>query len=64
MAKQIERTRSKPPILRRAVYGLALVVVAVLAIHLALGLIMTVFWTVLIAAVVITVGVLVVKTVL
>jgi uncharacterized membrane protein len=52
MARQIERARSKPPILRRVTAGLVLVVIAVLAVHLALGLIMTVFWIALIVAVV------------
>lgn len=52
MARQIERTRSKPPILRRMTAGLVLIVVAALAVHLALGLIMTVFWIALIVAIV------------
>ncbi len=52
MARQIERTRSKPPILRRVTAGLVLIVVAALAVHLALGLIMTVFWIALIVAIV------------
>lgn len=44
MSTEIEGHRARPPILRRAAAGLVLVVVAALAIHIVIGLIMTVFW--------------------
>jgi hypothetical protein len=49
---QIEQSRSKPPILKRAAAVLVLVAVAALAIHLAIGLIVTVFWIAAIVAVI------------
>ncbi len=52
MARDIEPMRSRPPILRRAVAGLVLVAAAALAIHLVIGLVMTVFWIVAIVAVI------------
>jgi hypothetical protein len=53
MARQIEASRSRPPILKRAVAGLVLVAVAALVIHLAIGLVVAVFW---IAAIVAVIG--------
>jgi uncharacterized membrane protein len=50
MRSDIEATRSKPPILRRAVAGLVLIAIAALAIHLVIGLVVTVFWIVLAVA--------------
>ena len=55
MRNELEATRSRPPILRRAVAGLVLIAVAALAIHLVIGLIMTVFWIAVIAAAIIAV---------
>ncbi|HEY1566325.1 MAG TPA: hypothetical protein VGF68_04885 [Solirubrobacteraceae bacterium] len=55
MDYQVEPTRSRPPILRRAAAGLVLVVAAALAIHFIIGLIMTVFWIVAIVAAVLAV---------
>jgi hypothetical protein len=52
MSRQIEPTRSRPPVLRRAVAGLVLIAVAALAVHLVVGLVVTVFWIVLVVAVV------------
>jgi uncharacterized membrane protein YccC len=52
MARQIEPTRSRPPIMKRAVAGLVLVAVAALAIHLVIGLVVTVFWVAAIVAVI------------
>jgi uncharacterized membrane protein len=52
MARQIEPSRSRPPVMRRAVAALILVAVAALVIHLALGLIVTVFWIVVVIAVI------------
>jgi hypothetical protein len=52
MPGEIERTRSKPPIMRRAGAGVVLIVAGVIAIHLLLGLIMTVVYVALAVAVV------------
>jgi fatty acid desaturase len=52
LMNEIEQSRSRPPILKRAAAGLVLVVVAALAFHLVIGLIMTVFWIVAIVAVI------------
>ena len=43
MARQIEPSRSRPPIMRRAVAALVLVAAAVLVFHFVWGLIVTVF---------------------
>jgi uncharacterized membrane protein YccC len=52
MARQIERSRSRPPIMRRAVAALVLVAVGVLVFHFIVSLVMTVFWIVAIVAVI------------
>jgi hypothetical protein len=52
MARQIEPSRSRPPIMRRAVATLILVAVAVLVFHIVAGLIVTVFWIVAVIAVI------------
>jgi hypothetical protein len=52
MARQIEASRSRPPIMKRAVAGLVLIAVAALAIHLVIGLVVTVFWIAAIVAVI------------
>lgn len=52
MARQIERSRSRPPILRRAVAALVLVAVAVLVFHIIAGLVVAVFWIVAVIAVI------------
>jgi hypothetical protein len=44
MQAQVERSRSRPPVLRRVGAGLVLIVAAALAVHFVIGLIMTVFW--------------------
>jgi hypothetical protein len=44
MGTDIEGSRSKPPVLKRAVAGLVVVVIAALAIHVVIGLVVTVFW--------------------
>jgi hypothetical protein len=49
---QIEQSRSRPPVARRVVAGLVLFGAAVLVIHFAIGLIMTVFWIVAVVAVI------------
>ena len=55
MNHQLEASRSRPPILRRAGAGLILIAVAALAIHFVIGLIMTVFWIVVVIAAVVAV---------
>jgi hypothetical protein len=55
MDTQIEPTRSKPPVLKRAFAGLVLVVAAALIIKLAIGFVMAIFWTVVVIAAIIAV---------
>ena len=55
MDSQIEASRSKPPVLKRAVAGLVLVVAAALIIKLAIGFVMAIFWTVVVIAAIIAV---------
>jgi hypothetical protein len=55
MNYQVEPSRSRPPVLKRVAAGLVLIVAAALAIHFIIGLIMTVFWIIAIAAVVVAV---------
>ena len=55
MDSQIEASRSKPPVLRRAVAGVVLVVAAALIIKLAIGFVMAIFWTVVVVAAIIAV---------
>ncbi|MGA2011227.1 MAG: hypothetical protein ABSH51_11980 [Solirubrobacteraceae bacterium] len=50
MSRELEAPRTRTPIVRRAAAGLVLVVAAALAIHLVIGLIMTVFWVVVVVA--------------
>ena len=52
MSQHLERSRSRPPILRRAAAGLVLLAVAALAIHLVIGLVVTVFWIIALVAVI------------
>jgi hypothetical protein len=46
MRTDLEATRAKPPIVRRALAGVVLVVIAALAIKIVIGLVMSVFWIV------------------
>ena len=60
MNSQIEASRSKPPrsrppIVKRAVAGVVLVVAAALIIKLAIGFVMAIFWTVVVIAAIIAV---------
>jgi len=55
MDYQVEPTRSRPPVLKRAAAGLVLIVVAALAIHFIIGLVMAVFWIVVVVAAVVAV---------
>jgi uncharacterized membrane protein YccC len=52
MARQIEQSRSRPPIMRRAAAALVLVVAGVLVFHFVVGLVITVFWIVAVIAVI------------
>ena len=55
MNTQVEPTRSRPPIVRRAAAGLVLILAAVIAVKLAIGLIAAAFWTIVTVAVVVAV---------
>jgi len=55
MKTDLEAQPARTPILKKAAAGLVLIAVAVLAIHLAVGLILTVFWVVLAVAVIVAV---------
>jgi hypothetical protein len=55
MNHELEASRSRPPVLRRAAAGLILIAVAALAIHFVVGLIMAVFWIVVIIAAIVAV---------
>jgi hypothetical protein len=52
MARQIESSRSRPPILRRAVAVLVLLAVGVLVFHIVAGLVVAVFWIVAVIAII------------
>jgi Flp pilus assembly protein TadB len=52
VARQIESSRSRPPILRKAVAALVLVAVGVLVFHIVLNLVMAVFWIIAVIAVI------------
>lgn len=52
MARQIESSRSRPPILRRAVAAIVLVAVGVLVFHFIVHLVIAVFWIVAVIAVI------------
>lgn len=53
MKSEVEATRSRPPILKRAAAGLILVAIAALAIHFIIGLVVAVFWIVVVVAAVV-----------
>ncbi|HLH66935.1 MAG TPA: hypothetical protein VKV27_14655 [Solirubrobacteraceae bacterium] len=55
MRAEIEPHRSRPPILRRIGAGLVLIAAAALVIHLAIGLVMAVFWVVVVLAAIVAV---------
>lgn len=44
MRSDIEATRSRPPVLKRAAAGLVLIAVAALVIKFVIGLVLAVFW--------------------
>lgn len=53
MNSDLEPTRSRPPILRKAVAALVLVAAAALVIHLIVGLVVAVFWIAVVVAAVV-----------
>ncbi len=55
MNTQIEPTRSRPPIVRRAAAGLVLVLAAALAVKIVIGFVAAAFWTIVAVAVVVAV---------
>jgi hypothetical protein len=50
MKSELEASRSRPPILKKAAAGLILVAVAALAIHFVIGLVVAVFWIAVVVA--------------
>lgn len=55
MARELEPSPSRPPILRRAVAGLVLIAAAALVIHLVIGLVVAVFWALVVVAAIVAV---------
>jgi hypothetical protein len=55
MRNELEAQRTRPPVLRRAVAGLVLVAAAALAVHIVIGVVVTVFWIVAVLAVAVAV---------
>jgi hypothetical protein len=55
MHSDIEATRSRPPIVRKAVAGLVLVVAAAVLIKVIIGIVTAVFWTIVVVAAVLAV---------
>jgi hypothetical protein len=55
MQSQVERTRARPPVVKKAVAGVVLIVAAALVIKIAIGFVMAIFWTVVVIAAIIAV---------
>jgi hypothetical protein len=55
MSTDLEASKAKPPILKRALAGVVLVVIAAIAVKIIIGLVMSVFWIVIGVAVVLAV---------
>lgn len=55
MSKDIEASRSRTPVARKAIAGAVMVIAAVVIIKIAIGLVTAVFWTVVVAALVVAV---------
>jgi hypothetical protein len=55
MDTQIEGHRARPPILKRALAGVVLIVAIALAIKLVIGFVMAIFWTIVAIAVVVAI---------
>jgi hypothetical protein len=52
MNGQIEPTRSRPPVLKKAVAGIVLVVVAALVLKALIGFVIAIFWVAVVVAVI------------
>jgi hypothetical protein len=52
MASNIERSRSRPPILKKAAAGIVLVIVAALVLKLLIGFVIAIFWVAVVVAVI------------
>lgn len=50
MKSEVEATRTRTPVLKKAAAGLILVAVAALAIHFVIGLVVAVFWIAVVVA--------------
>jgi hypothetical protein len=55
MDSQIEASRSRTPVLRKAAAGLVLIVIAALAVKVVIGFVLWAFWTVVVIAAVLAV---------
>ncbi|MBV8987774.1 MAG: hypothetical protein JO372_04350 [Solirubrobacterales bacterium] len=55
MKTELENRPARPPVLRRVAAGMILIVAAVLAIHVVIGLVLSVFWIALAIAVAVAV---------
>jgi hypothetical protein len=55
MNTQMEPTRSRPPMVRRAAAGLVLILAAIIAVKLVVGIVTAAFWTIVTVAVVVAV---------
>jgi|GEM_PF-2551995 len=63
MDTQVDAHRSRPPILKRALAGVVLIVAAALVLKLVIGFVITIFWTVVVVAAVLA-GLWALKTIL
>jgi hypothetical protein len=52
MAKDLEPTRSRPPILKKAAAGIVLVIAAALVLKLLIGFVVAIFWVAVVVAVI------------
>jgi hypothetical protein len=52
MASDIERSRSRPPVLKKAVAGIVLVVVAALVLKAVIGFVIAIFWVAVVVAII------------
>jgi hypothetical protein len=55
MQTRLEPRRSRPPVVRKAVAGVVLILVAALAVKLAIGFVMAIFWTIVTVVVVVAI---------
>jgi hypothetical protein len=55
MRTEVEATRSRTPVVRKAFAGLVLIVAAALAVKILIGFVMAIFWTVVVIAAVVAV---------